>query len=79
MWVRAWLIVIVGVGFASTGRVKPRCCMIWFIHILCSCTDIVCKSWLDNGVCGIVFMGVRLLIEGMVDTISVDECENRVI
>lgn len=55
--------------------------MIWFIHIVvcCNCTDIVCNSWLDNGVCGVVCISASLLTEGMVNTINVDECGNRVI
>lgn len=39
-----------------------------------------CKFWLDNGVCETMFMGVRLLVEEMVDTISVTKgCGSKVI
>lgn len=42
-----------------------------------SCSVIIHKSWLDNGVCGMVFIDMGLLIERMADTISAEEYGNR--
>lgn len=78
--VGAWLGVTIGIGFASTGCVRPYCILVWFIHIMvyCSYSAIICNSWLDNRVCGMRFIGVRLSIEGTT-TIGLVECRNKVI
>lgn len=48
-------------------------------HGFYSCSDIACRSWLDKEICRMVFVGVLLLAEGIVDIIRVEECGNKVI
>lgn len=52
-------------------RGEAFCYMIWFIQtmVFYSCNDMIYRSWFDKEVCGIVFIGIGLLAEGMLDVV----------